>query len=115
MKIAITSLEPNLNSQIDDRFGRSKYIIILDSETNAYEIIDNSENANALQGAGIQTAQKVAEKGVTQVITGHIGPKASKVLELAKIQAITEVTGTVQEAFEAFKSGKPKEIDTRNN
>jgi predicted Fe-Mo cluster-binding NifX family protein len=43
MKIAITSLGQDLNSQIDPRFGRAAYILIVDTVHNGVEAIDNSE------------------------------------------------------------------------
>lgn len=48
MKIAITSQGKDLDSPIDPRFGRAAYILIVDSEQNGVDVIDNSENINAL-------------------------------------------------------------------
>jgi len=47
MKIAITSLGRDLNSQVDPRFGRAAYILIVNTVDNGVEVLDNSENINA--------------------------------------------------------------------
>ena len=33
-------------------FGRAPYILVVDSDTDAFEALDNSENVNALKGGG---------------------------------------------------------------
>ncbi len=56
MKIAVTSRGTDLDAQVDPRFGRAAYIIIVDSDTMEFKALDNKENVNALKGAGIQAA-----------------------------------------------------------
>ena len=56
MKIAITAKGTTLTDEIDPRFGRAPYILIVDTETMEYEALDNSVNVNAFKGAGIQAA-----------------------------------------------------------
>ncbi|GAI00833.1 unnamed protein product [marine sediment metagenome] len=67
MKIAISSTGQDLTSQIDPRFGRSPYFIFIDPETMQFEAIENP-NVNAMGGAGIQTAQLIANKGVEVIL-----------------------------------------------
>ena len=104
MKIAITAKEPNMESEVDQRFGRCKYLLGVDTETLKYEAIDN-ENALSAGGAGISTARMIAGKGVSAVLTGNCGPNAYKVLNDAGIKIITGVTGKVSEAIEKYNSG----------
>ena len=40
MKIAVTSTGTDLDSEVDPRFGRAKYIIIVDSEAFDFEVLD---------------------------------------------------------------------------
>ena len=61
MKICITSQGKNLESEIDPRFGRCKYFIFYDTETNQYEVVENPWR-EAPKGAGNQAAQFVASK-----------------------------------------------------
>ncbi len=63
MKIAVTSKGTELDSQVDPRFGRAEYIIIVESESFDFEVIDNKENANAMRGAGIQAASMISDTG----------------------------------------------------
>jgi len=100
MKIALTASDPSIDSQIDERFGRTKYIIIYDSETNGMETLDNSVNVNMAQGAGIQTAGNIAEKKVDLILTGIVGPKAAEALAKAGIKYIENVSGTCRSAIE---------------
>ena len=105
MKIAITSTGPDLDSPIDERFGRARYLLIVDTESADVKAIDNSINVNAAQGAGIQTAQRVAGEGVEWVLSGHLGPKAFRALNAAGIKIGTGISGTARETLERFKSG----------
>jgi len=57
---------------------------------------------DAAQGAGIQTAQLLADKGVSVLLTGHVGPKAAGVLKSAGIQAVNGVSGKVKEVIQNF-------------
>lgn len=114
MKIALSAVSGSLDSQIDPRFGRCQYFVIVDSETMKYEAIENNSK-NASSGAGIQAAQTVANKGVNYVLTGRVGPNAFNVLSSAGINIISNVLGTVREAVERFKSGQLKTVSPSTN
>ena len=105
MKICITATAGDLNAQVDPRFGRCQYFVIVDSETMAFEAMANEAIA-APGGAGIQAAQTMVNKGVDVVISGNIGPNAFQVLSTAGVKIATGAYGTVQEATEMYKSGK---------
>jgi predicted Fe-Mo cluster-binding NifX family protein len=105
MKVAITATGPTLDADIDPRFGRCQYFIIVDPETMQFEALENS-GAMAGGGAGVSTAQMIASKGVEAVLTGNCGPNAYQVLSAAGIKVITGVTGKVQDAIQGYKSGK---------
>lgn len=114
MKVVITAQGKDLSSQLDHRFGRAKWLIVCDTEANSIEANDNTVNLNAVSGAGIQTAQNVANLGVEAVITGNVGPNAFKTLCAAKIKVFLCKANTVQEALELFKEGKLQQITTAN-
>jgi predicted Fe-Mo cluster-binding NifX family protein len=105
MKIVVSSTANNLEAQVDPRFGRCAYLIVVDSETMKFEAIANVAS-EAGGGAGIQTAQLIADKGAKTVITGNVGPNAFKALSAAGIEIITGATGTVLEVVEKFKRGE---------
>jgi predicted Fe-Mo cluster-binding NifX family protein len=106
MKLAITSQGSDLSSDIDPRFGRARYFIVLETEDGGFSAVDNSDNLNALQGAGIQAGKRVADLGVQAVITGHVGPKAFSALDAAGVGIFTGASGTVADAIEQFQAGK---------
>ena len=105
MKICVTATAKTLDAQIDPRFGRCSYFILVDSETMQFEAIQNVA-AGASGGAGIQAAQTIANKGVKLLITGNVGPNAFGALSAAGIEAVTGASGTVREALEKFKRGE---------
>jgi predicted Fe-Mo cluster-binding NifX family protein len=102
MKIAVSASGQNLDAQVDPRFGRCGYFIIVDNDTMRFESIPNP-GASAGGGAGIQAGQLVANKGVQVVITGNCGPNAFQTLEAAGLKVITGASGTVKEAIEKYK------------
>ena len=53
MKVAITAQGGELSSELDPRFGRARWFVIVDTETDAVEAVDNSSGFNASSGAGI--------------------------------------------------------------
>lgn len=106
MKIAITAKGNDMEAALDPRFGRAANFLIVDSETEEFEPLDNSQNLNAAQGAGIQAAQNALRAGAGAVITGHCGPKAFRTLGAAKIKVFLSSAGTVKEALKEFKEGK---------
>jgi predicted Fe-Mo cluster-binding NifX family protein len=105
MKICVTATANSLDTQIDPRFGRCAYLVIVDSETMQFEAIPNMA-AGAAGGAGIQAAQIIANKGVKLLITGNVGPKAFQALSAAGIETVTGAFGTVRDAVEKFKRGE---------
>ena len=107
MKICITAQGDNLDAQVDPRFGRCQYFIIVDPETKEFEAIENS-NIQAMGGAGIQSGQLIASKGVNVVLTGNVGPNAFQTLQAAGLEIIIGVSGTVKEAVERYKRGELK-------
>lgn len=107
-KIAITAIGCNLDSNIDTRFGRASKFIICNDQDDNFEVIENNQNLNAMQGAGIQSAQTILDNNINVVITGHCGPKAFRVLQMAKVKVITGVNGTVRQALELYRTNQLK-------
>lgn len=105
MKIAISSAGKTLDSQVDPRFGRCAYFIVVDTETMQFEAVDNA-NAAAGGGAGIATAQMIAGKGVEAVLSGNCGPNAYEVLSKADIKVISGVSGVIKDVVENYRNGK---------
>lgn len=109
MRIAISSSRPDLDAEVDPRFGRCRYFVIVDSETKEFEVLDNQAAMTSSGGAGIQAAQMVANSGVAVVITGHLGPNAADTLAAAGVKTYLGATGTVREVLQQYNTGRLRE------
>ena len=105
MKIAITSTGKTLDSQVDPRFGRAAYFLIVDTDSGKFEALEN-DAVSAGGGAGVSAAKTVADAGAKAVLTGNCGPNAERTLSAAGIKLYTALTGTAAQALELFRSGK---------
>ncbi|MCF8111630.1 MAG: NifB/NifX family molybdenum-iron cluster-binding protein [Desulfobacteraceae bacterium] len=114
MKVAVSSKGKTLDSELDERFGRAACFILVDLNTMSYEGVENTQNLNAIQGAGIQAAKTVVDHGAGVVITGNCGPKAFAVLSQAGIHTITGVSGKVKDVIEQYKKGELSPTDGPN-
>ena len=105
MKLAVTAKGKTLEDQVDARFGRCPYFVLVDSESLEFEAIENP-NSTLGGGAGIQSAQVMSENDVQAVLTGNCGPNAYRTLAAAEIEVFAGASGTVREAVEQYKSGQ---------
>ncbi|MEX1299357.1 MAG: NifB/NifX family molybdenum-iron cluster-binding protein [Desulfotignum sp.] len=106
MKIAVSAAGQNLDAQIDQRFGRCEYFLIVDTDTMETQAFPN-DNKNQTSGAGVQAAGFVISKGARAILTGSCGPKAMDVFDAQAIPVHTGWAGSVRPAVEAFKSQGP--------
>ncbi|MCK8603585.1 NifB/NifX family molybdenum-iron cluster-binding protein [Desulfoferrobacter suflitae] len=107
MKIALAANRPNMDGEIDPRFGRCRYFIFIEPDTLRYEVEENP-NQGAASGAGISTAQFVVNRGAQVLITGNIGPNGYRVLSESGIQVFTGVSGGLRDVMQAYQSGDLK-------
>jgi len=105
MKMCITAAGESLESAVDPRFGRCQYFIIVDSDTMEFEAIENP-SISATGGAGIQSAQSIANKDIEVLITGSVGPNAFPILDASGIKVVSVTGGSVADAIEQYKNGK---------
>ena len=113
MKVAVSSSGKDLDSQVDPRFGRCAYFIIVETDDMSFDAFDN-ENLALGGGAGIQSAQFVASKGAKAVITGNCGPNAVQTLSVSQIEIFVGNSGTVRDVVEKYTSGNIKSSSTAN-
>jgi predicted Fe-Mo cluster-binding NifX family protein len=106
MKLAITSTGPDLSSSFDPRFGRAKYLLVVDTPLRGFGAEDNAVAMNAAEGAGVQAAQHVIDSEAEAVITGNCGPKAFRALHAAGIKVYLAPEGTVAENLDRFDHGQ---------
>jgi len=109
MKICVTSSGENLEASVDPRFGRCAYFVVVDTESLEFKAIQNP-NMAATGGAGIQSAQLVANEKVEAVVTGNVGPNAFQTLSSLGLKVYTGAAGIIKEVVQQYKEGKFKEM-----
>jgi predicted Fe-Mo cluster-binding NifX family protein len=90
---------------MDPRFGRCSHFVLVETDDMTFEAIENG-NSSLGGGAGIQSAQLMAQKGAKAVLTGNCGPNAHQTLSAAGIDVVVGCSGTVSEAVGRFKLGQ---------
>jgi len=113
MKVVVSANGLDLNAPASSVFGRCPAYVFVDTETMAYEGVENPAQA-ASGGAGIQAAQFVVNKGAQAVLSGNLGPNAFNVLAAANVPVYLVPQGTVREAVEAFKAGRLQQMSAAN-
>lgn len=105
MKLAICAQGRGLEAEVDQRFGRCAYFVIVDTESG--QVIDSVNNGSAegSGGAGPQAAQLLSGLGVEAVALGNVGPNAVTALQAAKIEVHSGVEGTVSATLQKFLQG----------
>jgi predicted Fe-Mo cluster-binding NifX family protein len=107
MKIAISTTGADLESAYDPRFGRAAQFCLVDTETGAWQVVNNPA-VQAAGGAGVQASQFVVSQGAQAVISGAYGPNAFDTLDAAGIGAYLAPSGnhTVAALVKLFQDGK---------
>ncbi len=102
MKIAVMSMGNSKESLVSDRFARSPFIVIYDTSTNDYVILENT-GSKSINGAGPRTAELIIKNNIDVLLTIEIGVKAYSVVakEHIKIELIPSGS-TVGSAIRKF-------------
>ncbi|GAB4530099.1 MAG: hypothetical protein Kow0063_07810 [Anaerolineae bacterium] len=112
MKIVITTVSPGIDAQVDPRFGRGAYFLLVDSDTLEWQAEANPA-IDASGGAGVQAAQLVAQRGAQVAISGDFGPNAYEALTAAGIQMYLAPAGeslTASELLARYQRGGLKQV-----
>ena len=113
MKIAISSTGKTLESDVDVRFGRCKYFLIVEVDKKKKEIKNFKAIENIAKeqmgGAGITAGETIANEKVDVVITTNLGPRAFSVFEQFEIKAYSG-QGKIKDVVQDFIKGKLKEL-----
>lgn len=114
MKIAISTEGKDLSSVVDQRFGRAKGFLVYDTDSKESIYVDNKQNLEAAQGAGIQSAKTVIDAGAEAVITGNVGPKAFTTLNAAGVRIYLTGGGSISSALDQLHKGELELTSTAN-
>jgi predicted Fe-Mo cluster-binding NifX family protein len=111
MKIAISSTKKDLEGEVDARFGRCNYFLIIDIEDKKikdFKVIENTAKAQ-MGGAGITSGEIVVKQKVDAIITSNLGPRAFSVFKQFGIK-IYQGEGKIKEVVQEFVEGNLKEL-----
>jgi predicted Fe-Mo cluster-binding NifX family protein len=110
MKLCITSDGKDLDSSVEETFGRSPYFVIIDTETTETKSVRNTA-VHSGHGAGIGAAQIISDEGAEALLTGIVGPNAFTALKAAHIKVYEGASefDSIKVALEKFKKGFYKE------
>ena len=107
MILLISAQQPQLDGSVDERFGRSPWLIKYHSNTKQWNAFPNP-GASQSNGAGVAAAQFAIDQHVNVVISGDFGPHASSAFQAAEIDMhlFTYEVSKVSHAVELFLQGK---------
>jgi predicted Fe-Mo cluster-binding NifX family protein len=110
MRIIITTVSPTIESEVDPRFGRGAYLLVIDPDTLEWQAHPNP-GVTASGGAGIQAAQFVTEHKADAVISGDFGPHAFEALNAAGVlMYLFGSCRTVRDVIVQFKAGQLEQV-----
>ena len=111
MKIAISSTGKSIEDEVDARFGRCAYFLIVEIEDKKVKDVKAIENTAKSQmgGAGITAGEIVANKKVDAVVTINLGPRAFSVFEQFGVK-VYQGQGKIKEVVQDLIDNKLKEM-----
>jgi len=113
IKIAVSASENDMESNIDARFGRCPYFMIVEIKDNKMKHTKAIKNTAAQQagGAGTSAAKLVADQDVKAVIGSNFGPRAFDVFNQLDIN-VYQTEGKIKDAVKKYIKGELKEISS---
>jgi predicted Fe-Mo cluster-binding NifX family protein len=106
MKIIVSAMLPNLQSKVDPRrFGRSAYLLEVDTESLEYKAHLNP-GLGAWGKTGIHAAQFVIDRNASAVVSGEFDTRVNIALDDAGVVMYRfQPRGTVADAITSLKAG----------
>lgn len=116
MRIVISSDGDTIENNVDMRFGRCRYFLIVDIEDGEIIDVKSVENEGAVMGhgAGIRAAQQAGNLNPDKIITGNLGPNAFNVLSQLNISAYMG-SGIVKDSIQKLLEGKLERISQNDS
>ncbi len=105
MRIAVTARENSLDSPFVFRFCRARGFILFNTDSQHIAYLDNTDGQGPDLSAVVETVRIITHHGVQALITGSIGPRASKVLAATSIRVFPYHGETVRKALQAYQNG----------
>lgn len=106
MNIAFCSKGCDLQSPVDDRFGRASFFLVYNTENKEITCIENTAKT-AAGGAGSMAVQQLVDNNAELIIAPEVGPQAMDALKKFKIQVYKQNGAkTVEEALKLWEDNK---------
>lgn len=113
MKLCIPIKENNgFNSLVFSHFGSASAFVLYDTDTDEYEIVDNSDQSH-VHGA-CHPMDSINGKEVDAVLVGGIGARAISKLNVQNIKVYQAVIDTVHINVDMFKKSLLPELTIQN-
>ena len=103
MKICVSSTGNSMEAQLDPRFGRCLYFVIVDPETMQFEAVPNVASGTT---AGRHSSSSNNGRQKVQVVITVMSDLTPFKLSTAGIEIITGASGTVKAVIEQHKRGE---------
>ncbi len=103
-KVAVSAAGPDPASEVDPRFGRAPWILVVEPETGEFEAIPNERGAGPW-GPENSPVRFVLDRRVGTVITGRLGPNARGTLGAAGVRIVTGARGRVTDVVREYRAG----------
>ena len=98
-----TEDQGGLDARIGEHFGRVPYYTVVNTESSAVKVIDNTGVHGA--AAGMTPAEIIVSEGADVLLCAGLGRRAISIFEGNGIRVFIGAQGTVQEAIDAYQSG----------
>lgn len=107
MIVFISAQQPQIEGPIDSRFGRSAWLIKVETTSGQWQAFPNPGQSQS-GGAGVAAAQFVIDQKADTVVSGDFGPNAFNALQAANITMVrfTDEVSTCEQALVQFTQGK---------
>ncbi len=115
MKIAFCVEEESNDALVSVRFGRAGFFAIYDTNSKEWSYISNTQDTQAVQGAGLQASQQIIDAGVEVLVALNVGPKAMAALTGNGIKVFKALEGKeIRELANDLQANKLEEIKEAN-
>jgi len=105
VKIAVAASAPDLDAKVERRLGLCPYLLLVETETMAFEAVPVPPGAGG-PGAGVRTVALVIANGARVIVAGYVSPNIARKLRENGIEVVTSVGGSAREAVEKYARGE---------
>ncbi len=111
MKVLIPSQGEDIHSKIDSCFAKSKFFILVDTEKDTWEVI---ENKKVDTHSPEKIAHEVIELNIHAIVVKQVGPHIFDIFNKAGVKVYFFEMGEVKEAIDKLKNDQLKLLTEAN-